>query len=375
MEEKSKVEKPYFSIIIPCYNQALYLSKAIDSILSQSFQDWEVIIINDGSTDQTQLVAESFKISDKRVFVVNQSNKGLSAARNTGVALAKGQVINFLDADDWLLNNCLQIVFDHFLKYKYDVLVTGFTYFKESSPIHSHFFSFQEISISRLIEGNIAPPVAFFVKNNVVKVVGDFDVTLKGCEDWDYWIRIGKFGFRFFSIRDILVAYRYVPNSMSRNPWKMYEALLIVSERARSMDYRISMDAFLNRNYDLDVSLQAKAHFIRCLGVSLYQRKLGESLAWYVEEKNKFGWKFEKQDWIGLSSNLSFRYFLSPTDIQQVLNITRPVVSDFFRAIGYSQSENSDILSIVFAPQLKKRNHLKYGKLVGGILNKLGIWK
>lgn len=367
--------EPYFSIIIPCYNQAHFLTKAVESIQSQSFQDWEVIIINDGSTDQTGKIAENFKISDERVLVVNQPNAGLSGARNTGIKHAKGQVLNFLDADDWLLNDCLKVVFDRFQEYEPDILVSGFTYYKERNPIHSHSFPLNEIPLARLIEDNIAPPVAFFVKNNVVQTIGYFDTTLKSCEDWDYWIRAGKSGFRFFSIPEILVAYRYVPDSMSRNPRQMFEALLIVSERAKSTDSRISSDAPLNRNHDLDTVQQAKYHFIKCLGVSLYQGKLEESIAWHLEEREKFGWKFEKTDWAGLSSNLSYKYFLSPTEIELVLNSARPIVSKFLQSIGYPEIENAEILSIVFAPQLKKRNHLKYGRMLGGIFNKLGIWK
>lgn len=134
-----------------------------------------------------------------------------------------------------------------------------------------------------------------------------------------FWIRAVKFGAELKSTPAVLVAYRYIPVSMSRNPQQMYEALLIVSERAISIDSRVSSDASLNRNYDLDISQLAKLHFIKCLGVSLYQGKLEESITLYLEEKEKFSWEFEKTDWAGLSSNLSYKYFLSPTEIEQVL--------------------------------------------------------
>lgn len=365
---------PYFSIIIPCYNQANFLVKAVESIQNQSFQDWEIIIVNDGSTDQTDLVAGNFRNADERIVLHSQQNGGLSAARNAGIKLAKGQVINFHDADDWLTRDCLQTVFFRFQEDVKDILVSGFTYYYESNPIHTHTFPLNEIAFERLLEGNVAPPISFFIKQQAVKAIGNFDSNLKSCEDWDFWIRAGKLGFKPVSIPEILAAYRYLPNSMSRNPKQMYEALLIVSERARNIDLRIPLDAPLNIKYDLNSLSQTKAHFIKCLGVSLFQGKLQESIDWYITEKEKQHWDLEKTEWAALSSNLSYKYFLTSDLIEQVLNKALPVVKDFLQKIWYSEDEVREIISLVFAPQLMKKNHLKYGKILGGVFNRLGIW-
>lgn len=89
---------PHVSIIIPLYNKAPYIKRALDSVISQTIQDFEVIVVNDGSTDGGEHIVEGY--SDARIHLVHQKNKGVSAARNRGVSLAKSNMVAFLDADD-----------------------------------------------------------------------------------------------------------------------------------------------------------------------------------------------------------------------------------------------------------------------------------
>lgn len=91
-----------FSIIIPVYNVEQYLRDCFDSVLNQTFYDWEAICVNDGSTDGSAAILEEYAVRDKRFKIVTQSNGGLSAARNTGMEVAEGDYIVFLDSDDWL---------------------------------------------------------------------------------------------------------------------------------------------------------------------------------------------------------------------------------------------------------------------------------
>jgi len=91
-----------FSIIIPVYNVEQYLRDCLDSVLNQTFSDWEAICVNDGSTDGSAAILEEYVVRDKRFKIVTQSNGGLSAARNTGLEVAEGDYIVFLDSDDWL---------------------------------------------------------------------------------------------------------------------------------------------------------------------------------------------------------------------------------------------------------------------------------
>ena len=101
-------EKPLISIIIPCYNAEKYLHECLNSVLSQSYENWECLLINDGSKDKTFQILEEFSKVDNRFFVFSQENKGLSATRNVGVHNAKGDYLLFLDSDDLLTKNSLQ---------------------------------------------------------------------------------------------------------------------------------------------------------------------------------------------------------------------------------------------------------------------------
>ena len=102
------------SVIIPCYNVEKFVQKCVNSILAQKAFDLEVILVNDGSKDHTLEVLERLAEEDKRVKVINHENKGLSGARNTGIAYATGEYLMFVDADDWLENNTLEVVFKNF---------------------------------------------------------------------------------------------------------------------------------------------------------------------------------------------------------------------------------------------------------------------
>ena len=93
---------PKYSVIVPVYNAETYLSDAIESVLNQDFNDWELILINDGSIDKSQTICEYYQMKDQRIKLISKNNEGVSIARNIGIDSAKGEFIVFLDADDWL---------------------------------------------------------------------------------------------------------------------------------------------------------------------------------------------------------------------------------------------------------------------------------
>lgn len=97
-----------FSIVIPVYNVEPYLRCCLDSVLNQSFQDWETICVNDGSTDGSAVLLDEYAAKDSRLRIVNQPNSGLSSARNTGLRESKGEIVLFLDSDDWMEPEALQ---------------------------------------------------------------------------------------------------------------------------------------------------------------------------------------------------------------------------------------------------------------------------
>jgi glycosyltransferase involved in cell wall biosynthesis len=116
---------PTISIIIPVYNAAAYLDDCINSIINQTYASCEFIFINDGSSDESQLVIEKHLVKDFRIILINQENKGVSVARNRGLAIAKGKYIGFVDADDWLEKEMYQTLFDAIESTNCDLVLTN----------------------------------------------------------------------------------------------------------------------------------------------------------------------------------------------------------------------------------------------------------
>jgi len=116
------------SIIIPIYNQQEYLHKCINSVLSQTYSDLEIILVDDGSIDGSGAMCDTFTSADSRISVIHQENKGLSGARNSGLQIASGKYIFFLDADDYLDVNCIEHLLDMAIKDDLDVVQANFYY-------------------------------------------------------------------------------------------------------------------------------------------------------------------------------------------------------------------------------------------------------
>lgn len=104
---------PYFSIIIPVYNVDKYLSQCLDSILGQSFGNYELILINDGSKDKSLNICQNYRKKDDRIILINQENQGPSSARNKGLNSARGKYVMFIDSDDWIEPNSLQTLYEY----------------------------------------------------------------------------------------------------------------------------------------------------------------------------------------------------------------------------------------------------------------------
>lgn len=117
---------PVVSIIIPIYNVELYLAQCIESVISQTYTNIEIICINDGSEDKSFEILKKFAQTDDRIIVINQSNKGLSEARNVGLSTAKGDLVTFVDSDDWLDYNTIELAVERFQTQIVDCVLFGY---------------------------------------------------------------------------------------------------------------------------------------------------------------------------------------------------------------------------------------------------------
>jgi glycosyltransferase involved in cell wall biosynthesis len=208
------VKAPLVTVIIPSYNMAHFVGEAIDSVLKQTYPHFEIIVIDDGSTDTTGGAVRLFQ--DPRIRYVYQDNRGLSAARNTGLRLAKGDYIAFLDADDRFLSNKLELQVD-FLETHPDVglvvggmervAMNGRTYYRER-PRSGH------VPVERLLWGGDFVVHATLMRKEWTDITGFFDESLQAAEDWDFYLRMALFGCRIERIPAIVCVYRYTASSM-----------------------------------------------------------------------------------------------------------------------------------------------------------------
>ncbi|WP_070885149.1 glycosyltransferase family 2 protein [Pseudomonas argentinensis] len=202
--DRGQRRAPKVSVVIPSYNYACFLGQAIASLQAQSWADWEAIIVDDGSTDDTERVAAQLLGEDSRIVYVRQPNGGTSAAKNTGIRHASGEYLMFLDADDLLTTNKLAAHIGHFQNNPHiDISYSRFRYFLDGHE--SCLFTKLDLSSEQewavAIDGrhDVALPVflrgnnmaihAAMVRKSMIDRVGDFDTEMRALEDWDYWLR------------------------------------------------------------------------------------------------------------------------------------------------------------------------------------------
>jgi glycosyltransferase involved in cell wall biosynthesis len=210
--------KPCVSIIVPAYQAAATLDRALDSLIRQSFTDFEVIVVDDGSSDATFAVAENRAAADSRICAFRQPNRGASAARNAGLAAARGAWIGFLDSDDWFDPTFLaKLLALRDADPDAGVLYCDFALVDDAGGV-------QEVqrvpdltdAFGALARGCSLSVHCALTRADVMARAGKFDEALAVNEDWDLWQRIARTGTQFRGIRDVLAFYYTRPNSLSR---------------------------------------------------------------------------------------------------------------------------------------------------------------
>lgn len=206
------LDNPLVSVIIPCYNQAIFLFEAVESVMNQTYKNWEILIVNDGSPDDTEIIALELMKKDKRIKYLYKENGGLSSARNTGIREAKGDFILPLDADDTIEPTYLFDAMAAFIAHPHLKLVY----------CYGHFFGaknglWEEACYKdyyHLLLRNVIFCSAFFRKSDWALVDGYDEKMLRGLEDWDFYIRLLYGSGEVFQISKSLFNYRIKTNSM-----------------------------------------------------------------------------------------------------------------------------------------------------------------
>jgi len=201
---------PRVSVIIPAYNRGPLLLEAIESVRRQTFQDFEVVVVDDGSTEDIRSIAET--VADGRVRYFRQQNGGLSRARNRGLAEARGDFLTFLDSDDVFLPNKLEVqVRELDERPGVGLIAGGWLNIDGAGRLISKMPPRREIPLD--LEGWLleCPFVvhAPLIRHEWARKVGGFDPQQDGCEDWDYWLRLARCGCRMEWGTSIVCSYRH----------------------------------------------------------------------------------------------------------------------------------------------------------------------
>ncbi|MCD6018672.1 MAG: glycosyltransferase family 2 protein [Bacteroidetes bacterium] len=232
------------SIIIPCYNYAQFLPETLDCVINQTFENWECIVVDDGSKDNSSEVVKQYRARDNRIKYVYQENQGLSASRNTGIRHSVGFYIQLLDADDLIEKGKLEKHVEFLKNNKSVKLVYGpikhFTKENNRKGIYTR-REIPEVSggytsvLPYLVEDNIFLVSAPLFHKSIVQEIGEFDIALRSLEDWDFWFRfiLSDAVFQYLKADETATLIRSHDVNMSSNHRRMWEAKRTVRHKLK----------------------------------------------------------------------------------------------------------------------------------------------
>ena len=228
---------PAVSVITPAYNAAAFLAQTIDSIRAQTFEDWELVVIDDGSTDGTTELVEEYQERDGRVRLLHQANAGPSAARNHGMREARGEFFAFLDSDDTWEPEYLERQLGVFREYPDTHLVTAVARFRggpyDGRPMRPFTIGYPVLTLRDIIGDDTAVFIMTIFRRQVFDTIGGLDESQWRSEDYEYWLRAAVAGFVFRRNSTPLGRYRIHQGSHSQNTIGMLRGILESYDKVR----------------------------------------------------------------------------------------------------------------------------------------------
>lgn len=259
---------PAFTIVLPAYDAATYLPQTIESVLNQTFTDFELIIIDDGSTDNTAAIAYHYKKKDKRIKILFQSNQGVSATRNQGINHSNSKYIGFIDADDkWFPDN-LASHFKH-LEANPDL---GVSYakveFLDLDGNHTGKIArgrLTKLQPQHLLYDNPTMTASnLVIRRQVFQEIGCFDCTMSYSEDLNFLFRVACSDWRIEGINQVLLGYRTTQGGLSSQLYKMEEGWEASMSKAR-----LIAPELVNKHYS-----RARSNHLRYLARRAFRLQL-----------------------------------------------------------------------------------------------------
>ena len=304
------------SVVLPCYNVEKYICRGLDSVVAQTVKDWEAILVDDGSTDSTGVICDEYASKDSRFRVVHTENNGVSCARNIGMKEATGELLYFMDPDDWIEPNCFERCFETYQKYNCEIVHIGSMWHEETHSYESkrEFAVYEGMDIIEKYTGPLSGfgqnalnhyyqggaiwkyyflygACFFMYKRTFVLANNLFYVPkLKRCEDKLFMIEATYKANRIVSIPDILYQYYLRSNgaaSKRREPLRLFEDHYVLMDHRSHLRQMINEADLMNYYIGSDV--------LSCLRLAI---TLSEKMEWYKQ----------------------FRSFVAHPDVQEALH-------------------------------------------------------
>ena len=245
-----------FSIILPTYNRAeLFLKRAIDSVVRQSYKDWELIIVDNNSTDNTKDLVGSYSDNNIRLYSI-QNEGNIAKSRNLGISKAKGEFIAFLDSDDFWHRDKLKISLDYLKKYKLNGLCHSEYWLYETGETEIRHYGSTGFSYNNLLKnGNNLSLSAVIVHSDILKDVKGFseDIDYITAEDYDLWLKLAKNNYKIKFIKDVMGTFRIHQYSESSDVDKNIKAICsVIKNHCKDNDiYKNRINIYIANAYIL----------------------------------------------------------------------------------------------------------------------------
>lgn len=211
------MEKGKVSIIVPCYNKEQYLLDTLNSVLSQTYNNWECIIVDDGSIDNSYSIAKEYCRKNNHFFVIRQDNKGVSVARNTGIYHSDGEFVLPLDADDMIAPSFLEKAIRRFCEVPETKLVYSMVRcFGDSNEI----YNLPPFDYQQFLKQNLICCTALFRRSDYDLTHGYSSTMLYGLEDWDFWLSLLSENDIVYRMEEELFFYRMIDHSRTEETVK-----------------------------------------------------------------------------------------------------------------------------------------------------------
>lgn len=271
------ISKPIISVIVPVYNSEKFIKKCIDSILNQTFQNFELILVNDESKDNSLEILNGYSKNDNRIIVIDQKNTGPGLARNAGLKIARGKYVMFIDSDDYIDEDYIEKHFTKIKNDKLDIVVSGFKKVDNNGNILSFERKLKNGEFAKYVV--MGPVSKIYRKDFLDKYSIQFTDTCAS-EDIQFNIKAFNSGAKVDTIPYVGYNYVYNENSVSNTIHKDFDEKLNMIEFLNSINYKTISNVKLNQYFIVR----------HCVSYLLYGGKSASKKSFLNEYKKLFIW-------------------------------------------------------------------------------------